>query len=144
MAFIKEFKEFAVKSNLIDTAIAFVIGGAFAKVTTSFIDGIVMPPIGKLMGNVDFSKLQYVIQDARAEVTDASGIVTHKAVAEVAIKYGAFVNTIVDFLIVAFVMFMVIKGMNKMKRKHAEIPAPPAEPTKQEILLTEIRDLLKK
>lgn len=144
MGFIKEFKEFAMKGNLIDMAVAFVIGGAFAKVTTSFIEGVVMPPIGKLMGNVDFSKLQYVIQDGTSEIKDASGAITQKAVADIAIKYGAFLNTVIDFIIVALVMFMVIKAMNKMKKKQAEVPAPPAEPTKEEVLLTEIRDLLKK
>lgn len=142
MGFIKEFKEFAMRGNLVDLAIGVVIGGAFGKLTTSFIGDIVMPPIGKLMGNVDFSKMQYVIQDGAPELKDAAGNITQAPIAEVAIKYGAFINTIFDFIIVAFVMFMVIKGMNRMKRKQAEAPKAPAEPTKEEILLTEIRDAL--
>lgn len=142
MGFIKEFKEFAMRGNLVDLAIGVVIGGAFGKLTTSFIGDIVMPPIGKLMGNVDFSKMQYVIQAGVPEIKDPSGAITQPAVAEVAVKYGMFINTLFDFVIVAFVMFMVIKGMNRMKRKQAEAPAAPAAPSKEELLLTEIRDAL--
>jgi large conductance mechanosensitive channel len=113
-------------------------------VISSFVNDIVMPPIGKLMGNVDFSQLQVVIQKGVDEQKDAQGNIIVQKVSEVAVKYGAFLNTMIDFFIVAFVVFLVIKGVNRMKRKQAEIPVPPAEPTKQELLLTEIRDLLKK
>lgn len=143
MGFVKEFKEFALRGNLIDLAIGVVIGGAFGKLTTSFIGDVVMPPIGKLMGNVDFSQLKYVMQAGVAEVKDSSGAVITPAVAEVAVKYGAFLNTVIDFLIVAFVMFMVIKAMNRMKKKQEEAPAAPPEPSKEEVLLSEIRDILK-
>jgi large conductance mechanosensitive channel len=141
---IKEFKEFAVKGNLIDFAIGVVIGGAFAKVTTAFVDGMVMPLVGKLLGGADFSELKWKIQDGSKAVVDATGNVTTKEVPEVFVSYGAFITTVIDFIVVAFVMFMVIKAMNKTKRKEAEAPAAPATPTQEETLLTEIRDLLKK
>lgn len=144
MGFVKEFKEFAMRGNLVDLAIGVVIGGAFGKLTTSFIGDVVMPPIGKLMGNVDFSQLKYVLQDGAAEVKNPAGDIVTPAVAEVAIKYGAFLNTVIDFIIVAFVMFMVIKMMNRLKKKQEEAPAAPPAPSNEEILLTEIRDLLKK
>jgi len=143
-SFITEFKEFAMRGNLVDLAVGVVVGGAFGKVITSFVDGIIMPPIGKLMGNVDFKQLQVVIQKGGEEHTLVNGNVITEKIPEVAIKYGAFFSTLVDFVIVAFVVFLVIKGMNRMKRKQAAIPVPPPEPTKQELLLTEIRDLLKK
>ncbi len=142
MGFIKEFKEFALKGNLIDFAIGVVIGSAFGKVTTAFVDGMVMPIVGKLIGGTDFSQLKYKIQDGSKEVVDAAGNITTKEVPEIFIHYGAFINTCIDFLIVAFVMFMVIKAMNKMKK--AEPAPPPAGPTPDQALLTEIRDLLKK
>ena len=142
MGFIKEFKDFAMRGNLVDFAIGVVVGGAFGKVTSSFVDGIVMPVVGKLVGGADFSQLKYKIQDGSKEVLDAAGNVTTKAVPEVYIKYGEFINVCIDFIIIAFVMFLVIKAMNKMKK---EEPAPaPAGPTKDQELLGEIRDLLKK
>ncbi len=144
MGFIKEFKDFAMRGNLIDFAVGVVVGGAFGKVTTAFVDGMVMPVVGKLIGGADFSDLKYKIQDGAKEVLDSSGKITVKAVPEVFISYGAFVTTVIDFIIVAFVMFLVIKTMNRMKDKEVAAPAPPAPPTKEETLLTEIRDLLKK
>ena len=144
MGMIKEFKEFAIKGNLIDTAVAFVMGAAFGKVVSSFIDGMVMPLVGQLTGGVDFNNLKKILTPAVAEVKDAAGKVITPAVAEVSIKYGAFITVIVDFLIVAFVMFMVIKAINKMKKKEAEAPAAPAEPSSTDKLLIEIRDALKK
>ena len=144
MGMIKEFKEFAIKGNLIDTAVAFVMGAAFGKVVSSFIDGMVMPLVGQLTGGVDFNNLKKVLTPAVAEVKDAAGKVITPAVAEVSIKYGAFITVIVDFLIVAFVMFMVIKAINKMKKKEAEAPTAPAEPSSTDKLLIEIRDSLKK
>ncbi len=142
MGFLKEFKDFAMRGNLVDFAIGVVVGGAFGKVTSSFVDGIVMPVVGKLVGGADFSQLKYKIQDGSKEVLDAAGNVTTKAVPEVYIKYGEFINVCIDFIIIAFVMFLVSKAMNKMEK---EEPAPaPAGPTKDQELLGEIRDLLKK
>lgn len=132
MSLIKEFKEFAVKGNVIDMAVGIIIGGAFGKIVSSFVTDVVMPPIGVLLGGVDFTKLAITVKEA-SETTEA-----------VKINYGLFLNTIVDFIIIAFIIFMAIKTINKMKRKEEEKPAPPPAPSKQEVLLTEIRDLLKK
>ncbi len=137
MGMLKEFKEFALKGNLVDMAIAFVMGGAFGKVVTAFIDGMVMPAIGMLTGGVDFNDMKIVLKEAGK---DAAG----KDVAEVAVKYGSFITITIEFLIVAFVMFMVIKAMNAAKKKEAEAPAAPPAPTATETLLAEIRDSLKK
>jgi large conductance mechanosensitive channel len=144
MSFIKEFKEFAVKGNLIDFAIGVVVGGAFGKVTTAFVDGMVMPVVGKLIGGQNFSDLKYKIQDGSKEVLDSAGNIVSTSVPEVYIKYGEFITTVIDFTVVAFVMFLVIKAMNKLKKNENEAPAAPLAPTKEEILLGEIRDLLKK
>lgn len=134
MGFFKEFKEFAMRGNVIDLAVGVVIGGAFGKIVTSLVDDIVMPAIGVVIGKVDFSTFKYVITEADA----ATGTT------EVAIRYGSFVNVIVQFTIIAFCIFLVIKGLNSLsKQKPAEPAADPA-PTKEEVLLTEIRDLLKK
>lgn len=138
MSMIKEFKEFAMKGNLVDMAIAFVMGAAFAKVVSGFIDGMVMPVVGKLVAGVDFASLKYILSEAQI---DASGKVI---AAEASIKYGEFITILIDFILVAVVMFMVIKAINKMKKKQAEIPTTPPEPTEDQVLLREIRDLLKK
>lgn len=143
MGFIKEFKEFALKGNLIDIAIGFVMGAAFGKLTTAFIDGMVMPVIGNLVSGVDFKNLRYVLNAGSPETKDASGNVI-AAVSEVSIKYGEFINVAIDFIIVAFVMFLIVKAINKMKKTEAAAPAVPPAPSTQEVLLTEIRDLLKK
>ena len=135
MGFIKEFKEFAMKGSLVDIAVAFVMGGAFGKVVSSFTDGIVSPLIG-MLGGGDLSKNMYVLKEA---VMDASGKVVTEAVA---LKWGDFLTAIINFIIVAFVMFMVIKAINKMKKKQEE--APPAGPSSTDALLMEIRDSLKK
>jgi large conductance mechanosensitive channel len=132
---LKEFKEFAIKGNLVDIAVAFVMGAAFNKVVTSFTGGIVSPLVG-LIFNSDFKDLKYVITEG---VANDAGEIT----GEVAILYGDFLTNTIDFIIVAFVMFMVIKGINKMKKKEEEAPAPPAGPSDND-LLAEIRDLLKK
>ncbi|MDU8884739.1 large-conductance mechanosensitive channel protein MscL [Yeosuana sp. MJ-SS3] len=132
---LKEFKEFAMKGNLVDIAVAFVMGAAFNKVVTSFTGGIISPLVG-LIFNSDFKDLKYVITEG---VANDAGEVT----GEVAILYGDFLTNTIDFIIVAFVMFMVIKGINKMKKKEEEAPAPPAGPSDND-LLAEIRDLLKK
>ena len=132
----KEFKEFAMKGNLIDLAVGFVMGAAFTKLTTAFIDGMVMPVVGLIQGK-DLSEWKFIL---KPESVGEKG----KKVAEVAIKYGDFLSICVQFVIIAFVMFMVVKTINKMKKKEAEIPVPPPAPTATEILLTEIRDSLKK
>jgi large conductance mechanosensitive channel len=134
MGFLKEFKDFAMKGNLVDIAVAFVMGGAFGKVVTSFTEGIVSPLIG-MIGGADLSKNMYVLKEA---VYDSTGKVVTEAVA---MKYGDFLTAIINFIIVAFVMFLVIKGINSMKKKEAEAPA---EPSSTDKLLTEIRDALKK
>ena len=132
---LKEFKDFAMKGNLVDIAVAFVMGAAFNKVVTSFTAGIVSPLIG-LIFNSNFNDLKYVITSGIADETGA-------VAGEVAVLYGSFLTSLIDFIIVAFVMFMIIKGINKSKKKEAPAPAPPAGPTQEE-LLAQIRDLLKK
>lgn len=130
MGMIQEFKEFAVKGNVVDMAVGVIIGAAFGKIVSSLVTDVVMPPIGVLVGGVDFSKLAITLQEASATMP------------AVVISYGKFIQTIVDFTIIAAVIFMVIKGINSMKKK-AEAAAP-ALPPAQEVLLREIRDLLKK
>lgn len=139
MSIIKEFKDFAMKGNLIDMAVAFVMGGAFGKVVSGFIDGLVMPVVGKITAGVDFKSLKYVMSEAQ---TDASGKIIST---EASIKYGEFITIFIDFVLVAFAMFLVIKAMNKAKKKLEDeaVKAPPAISEEQK-LLTEIRDLLKK
>ncbi len=144
MGFIKEFKEFAIRGNLVDTAVAFVMGASFGKIVSSFVDGIVMPMVGMLTGGVDFNDKKWVLKDAIPEVKDAGGKVVEKAILEVSIKYGSFITNLIDFIIVAFAVFMVIKAINKMKKKEVEAPAAPAEPSSTDKLLIEIRDSLKK
>lgn len=138
MGLVQEFKAFAVKGNVIDLAVGVIIGGAFGKIVTSFVNDIVMPPIGYLTGGVDFSNLKYILKEA---VLDSTGAVTTEAVS---INYGNFINIVIQFLIIAICIFAVIKGFNSLKKK-AEDPQNPEAPTPQDILLlTEIRDLLKK
>lgn len=130
---LKEFKEFAMKGNVVDLAVAVIIGGAFGKIVTSFVNDIIMPPIGLLLGGVDFGDLKLQLKEAVGEVP------------AVTLNYGAWINTVIDFLIVALVIFLVIKALSTLKKKEAEAPAPaPPAPTKEETLLTEIRDLLAK
>ena len=125
-------------------AVGIIIGAAFGKVVSSLVKDVIMPPIGKMMGGVDFSSLKYVIQAEIAETAEGAG----DGLAEVAINYGMFINTIITFLIVARAIFMVVKAYTRMKermeKKEEEAPAAPPEPSKEEVLLTEIRDLLKK
>jgi large conductance mechanosensitive channel len=137
MSMLKEFREFALKGNLVDMAIAFVMGAAFSKVTSAFIDGMVMPLVGMIQGK-DFSDVAWTIKEASV---GADG----KEIAAVTVKYGAFITVAIEFIIVAFVMFLIIKAMNKMKKKNEEAPAPaaPPAPSKEEVLLTEIRDALR-
>lgn len=135
MGMLKEFKEFAMKGNLVDIAVAFVMGAAFSKVVTAFTGGLVAPLVGLLTGK-DLSQNKWVIKE---EIKDAAGTVTQP---EVALQWGAFLTAVIDFIIVAFVMFLIIKAINSLKRKE---PPPPPAPTAEEILLLrEIRDALKK
>lgn len=143
MGMLKEFKSFAMRGNVLDLAVAVIIGGAFGKIITSFVNDVLMPPIGLLLGNADFSYLKIILKTGKDAVMNGDQVVT-PAITEVAIRYGAFVNTILDFLIVAFSIFMVIKAFNSMKKKEAAAPPPaPPAPSKEEVLLTEIRDILK-
>jgi large conductance mechanosensitive channel len=135
MGMLKEFKEFAVKGNVIDLAVGVIIGGAFGKVVTSFVSDIVMPPIGKIMGGVNFTELYYSLDDKTYE-----NLAGAKAAGAPIFAYGSFIQTIIDFLIVAFAVFMMVKIINRTRKKQAEVPSPP---TKDQELLTEIRDLLK-
>jgi large conductance mechanosensitive channel len=144
MGFIKEFKEFAIRGNLVDTAVAFVMGASFGKIVSAFVDGMVMPLIGMLTGGVDFSEKVLVLQKGIAEIKDAAGAVITPAVAEVSVKYGAFLTAVIDFVIVAFAVFMVIKAINRMKKKEEVAPAAAPEPSSTDKLLMEIRDSLKK
>ncbi len=133
MSLIKEFKAFAMRGNVVDLAVAVIIGGAFGKIVASFVADLLMPPIGLLLGGVEFTDLMIVLKEANGDIP------------AVAVKYGAFIQTVVDFLIVAFAIFMMIKAINATKKKEEEAPPPPPPgPTREEELLTEIRDLLKK
>jgi large conductance mechanosensitive channel len=135
---LNEFKAFAMRGNVVDMAVGIIIGAAFGKIVSSFVNDVIMPPIGLLMGGVDFSNLFINLGDTAY----ASLALAEEAGAPL-IKYGVFINTVLDFVIVAFAIFMVIKGMNNMKKKEEEKPAPPPEPSAEEKLLTEIRDALK-
>jgi large conductance mechanosensitive channel len=137
MSIVKEFREFIARGNVIDLAVGVIIGAAFNSIVKSLVDGVIMPPIGLLTGGLDFAKLEWVLkpEDPATE-----------AVEKVAIQYGAFINTLIQFLIVAVVVFLLVKLVNQIRRADAEEPAPeaPAAPTPEEKLLTEIRDLLAK
>ncbi len=138
MSMLQEFKDFAMRGNVVDMAVGVIIGGAFGKITTSLVNDILMPPLGVVLGGIDFKDKVVVLKQA---VVDAAGVVTTPAVS---LNYGLFINTVIDFTIVAFALFMVIKAMNKLKKKQAAAPAAPAAPPADVVLLTEIRDLLKK
>jgi len=131
MSFVAEFKKFALRGNVVDLAVGVVIGAAFGKIVTSLVDNIIMPPIGWLIGGIDFSDWKWVLQPADA--------VAKKA--EVAIQYGVFINVLIQFLIVAIAIFVVVKAINRLTRREEEAPAAPAADV---VLLTEIRDLLRK
>lgn len=137
----KEFKEFAMRGNVVDMAVGIVIGAAFGTIVKSFVDDILMPPIGLLLGNVDFSDLFAVIKEGATAAPYAS-LEAAKEAGAVTLNYGAFFNTVVSFLIVAFAVFMVIKAINKLQRQQEQEEEAPAEPPKQEQLLAEIRDIL--
>lgn len=127
----QEFKSFAMRGNVVDMAVGIIIGGAFGKIVSSFVKDVIMPPIGMMIGGVDFSDLAITLKEAVGETP------------AVLISYGAFIQTVLDFVIIAFAIFMVIRAMNSLKKKEEEKPAAPPAPSKEELLLTEIRDLLK-
>jgi len=143
MGFIKEFQEFAVKGNVMDMAVGVIIGGAFGKIVASLVNDIIMPPLGLITGN-GFTDLKLVLKPATAAITDASGNVVTPEVAEVALNYGNFIQNTVDFIIIAFVIFLLIKGMNSLRKKEEPAPTAPAEDPADIALLKEIRDELKK
>ncbi len=140
MKMLKDFREFAMKGNVIDMAVGIIIGAAFGKIIASLVNDIIMPPIGLLVGGVDFKQIAYTMKDA--VVDPATGKILKEAVT---LKVGNFIQTIVDFIIVAFAIFMMVKGVaNLSRKKEVEAPAPPPAPTRDQELLTEIRDLLRK
>lgn len=136
MGMMQEFKDFAMRGNVIDLAVGVVIGGAFGKIVSSLVDQVIMPPIGLLIGGVDFSKWAITLKEASV---DAAG----QAVPAVVIGIGNFINTLIQFIIIAFAIFMVVKALNSLHKKKEEAPAAPPAPTPDQALLTEIRDLLK-
>jgi large conductance mechanosensitive channel len=131
MSILKEFKEFAVKGNAIDMAVGIIIGASFGKIISSLVADVIMPPIGVLVGGVNFTKLALTLKEAAGNVP------------AVTLNYGNFIQSVVDFSIIAFAIFMVVKLINRLKKQEAAAPVAPPEPTKEELLLTEIRDLLK-
>jgi large conductance mechanosensitive channel len=131
MSMMSEFRDFAMRGNVVDMAVGIVIGGAFGKIVSSFVNDVLMPPLGIAIGGVDFSQLSMTLKEAAGEAE------------AVTLNYGAFVQTVVDFVIIAFAIFMVIKAMNSLKKKEEEKPAEPPKPSAEESLLTEIRDLLR-
>lgn len=145
MSFIKEFKAFAMRGNVIDMAVGIVIGGAFGKIVSSFVADVIMPPLGLLLGKVNFTELAITLKEAvPAAIVDGKEVA---AAAAVTLNYGKFIQTGVDFIIIAFAIFLVVKAMNSLKRKEEAAPAAPAAPpapSKEVLLLSEIRDLLKK
>ena len=132
MGMVQEFKKFAIRGNVIDMAVGIVIGAAFGKIVSSFVADVIMPPLGLMLGDVDFSNLLWVLKPA----TETAEAVT--------VNYGVFIMTIIDFFIIALAIFMVIKGINEMKRKEEETPKEEPKPSQEIVLLTEIRDELKK
>jgi len=131
MSMMKEFREFAMRGNVVDMAVGIVIGAAFGKIVSSFVNDVLMPPLGLALGGVDFTDLAITLKQASGEV------------AAVTLNYGSFIQTVVDFTIIAFAIFIMIKAMNALKKKEEEKPAAPPAPSAQEVLLAEIRDLLK-
>lgn len=137
MSFLKEFKTFAMRGNVVDMAVGIIIGGAFGKIVASLVSDVIMPPIGLLIGGVKFENLKIVLKHASTDP------VSGKLTEAVSINYGSFIGTALDFIIIAFSIFLIVKLINSMEKKKVEQPAPPPAPTKEEQLLTEIRDLLK-
>lgn len=139
---IKEFKEFAMRGNVLDMAVGIIIGAAFGTIVNSLVNDVIMPPVGLALGGVDFTNLFVTLRDGTKAAGPYASLAAAKDAGAVTLNYGVFVNSIVSFLIVAFAIFMIVKSANSLKQKQAEAPATPA-PTKDQVLLTEIRDLLK-
>jgi large conductance mechanosensitive channel len=137
MKIVEEFKQFAMKGNVVDMAVGIIIGAAFGKIVSSLVNDVIMPPLGLLIGGVDFTDLKITLKEASVDQAGA-------AINAVSLNYGVFIQTTLDFLIVAFAIFLMIKAMNNLKKKEKAVPSAPPEPSKEERLLTEIRDLLKK
>ncbi len=140
---LKEFREFAMKGNLVDMAVGLTLGAAFGLFAASFVADIFSPPLGLLLGGVDFGNMFIVLRDGMKAAGPYESLAKAKEAGAVVISYGQFINAAINFLIVAFAMFMIVKGMNTMKKKEAAAPAPPPTPTPDQKLLAEIRDLLK-
>jgi large conductance mechanosensitive channel len=138
---LREFKEFAMRGNVLDMAIGLVIGAAFGSIVTSLVNDLLMPPIGLLLGGVDFTNLFFVLKEGATAGPPYPSVAAAKAAGAVTLNIGLFLNAVISFLLVAFAIFMLVKGINRVRR---EEPPPPAPPTPQETLLTEIRDLLRK
>ena len=141
---LKEFKEFAMRGNVVDMAVGIIIGAAFGTIVKSLVADVIMPPIGLALGGVDFENLFVVLKQGAEAMGPYASLADARAAGAVTINYGVFFNNIISFLIVAFAMFMVVRGMNSMKKKEEAAPAAPPKPTAQEVLLGEIRDLLAK
>ncbi len=138
----KDFKAFILKGNVLDLAVAVIIAGAFKAIVTSFVKDVLMPPIGLLLGGVDFADLKLILKEGSAAVMNGDQVVT-AAISEVAVSYGVFINTVIDFVIIGFAIFMIIKAYEKTQKKKEEAPAAAPTPSKEEVLLGEIRDILK-
>jgi len=136
---LEEFKKFAMRGNVVDMAVGIVIGAAFGKIVSSLVNDVIMPPIGMIMGNVDFSQLFINLSGE-----DYASLASAQEAGAATINYGVFINTVLDFVIIAFAIFMVIRGMNRMKKKEEEKPAEPPKPSEEVLLLQEIRDALRK
>jgi len=132
MSMMSEFRDFAMRGNVVDMAVGIVIGGAFGKIVSSFVNDVLMPPIGLMLGGVDFSDLAVTLKEASGDV------------AAVTLNYGTFIQTVIDFIIIAFAIFMVVKAMNNLKKKEEAAPPPPPKPSEEVTLLTEIRDRMKR
>jgi large conductance mechanosensitive channel len=143
MGFVKEFKEFAMKGNVVDLAVGVIIGGAFGKIVNSVIDDLIMPIVGKVLGNADFSNLYIPLSDKIVKVNDQWPALADAKKLGPVFAYGNFLTVLINFIILAFIIFLMIKGMNKMRKKEEAKPAPAPGPTPTEVLLTQIRDELK-
>ena len=141
---LKEFKEFAMKGNVLDMAVGIIIGGAFGAIVSSFVADVMMPPLGLLMGGLDFKDMFVTLKDGAKAAGPYASLADAKAAGASTLNYGVFFNSVVSFLIVAFAVFMLVKGMNNLRREEAAAPTPPPGSTPDQALLAEIRDLLKK
>jgi large conductance mechanosensitive channel len=139
----KEFREFAIKGNVVDLAVGVIIGGAFGTIVSSLVNDVLMPPIGLLLGGVDFKDFFLLLREGTKAPAPYASLADAQAAAAVTLNYGVFLNAFINFLIVTWAIFLSVKGINRMRREEAAAPAPPPAPPAQEVLLTEIRDLLK-